>query len=419
MPVPSNDPQPKRSQWRNAPWLPAGLLIFIQVMTGMRDQPQLAFFLIYLQEHLGLAPVTISSVVAGGQIAGLVTALLGGAIAARLGIKWVLVCGLAISALASVVFQVNPLWLVVLLWLIGGAGMAMVSIGGSSYLTQISERGALGILAAFYALSVTIGGAVGNPAAGAIIERFGFDAYSWVVIAFSAGILLVVIFLMPPSAGHVAKAVSLRSLWSGLSATARQKNVQFLIGLRCMPTIFYGMLTVHIPLLLNSQSGSKMTVATYITTTLIVASGAQLLTGRSADRWGGRIPTLVAYTVMILSGVGLAASAGTVWGLFGFGVSGIAAAWSLSTLMYVWVNDGVPKAEHPATFGLLHAVWSISMITGSVVGSWLVSTSAGLPFLLAGLLNVGSLFLLVAYYNRASIKAGLNSISKTTETRLP
>lgn len=417
MPKPSNDLQPKGSQWRSAPWLPAALLIFIQIMSGMRDQPQLAFFLIYLQEQLDLTPVTISSVVAGAQIAGMVTALLGGAIAARLGIKWVLVCGLALSAVASVVFQVHSLWLVVLLWLIGGAGMALVTVGGSSYLTQISERGALGILAAFYALSITIGGAVGNPAAGAVIERFGFGVYSWAVIALSAGIILVVMFLMAHSQNHVAKTVSLRELWSGISTTARERNVQFLVGLRCMPTIFYGMLSVHIPLLLNSLSGSKMTVATYITTTLIVASGAQLLTGRSADRWGGRIPTLVAYTVMIISGIGLAASAGTVWGLFGFGVAGIAAAWSLSTLMYVWVNDGVPKAEHPATFGLLHAVWSISMITGSVVGSWLVSTTPGLSFLLAGLLNVGSLFLLLAYYNRASIQAALNSrdLAKDTE----
>ena len=94
----------------------------------------------------------------------------------------------------------------------------------------------------------------------------------------------------------------------------------------------------------------------------------------------------------------------TVWGLFIFGVLGVAAAWSLSTLMYVWVADGVPKAEHASSFGLLHAVWSLSMITGSLLGGTLVRTFPGLPFLIAGLLNVGSLFLALAYYARPAAR---------------
>ena len=78
------------------PGLLAVLLIFVQMATGMRDMPQMAFFLIYLQEKLGLAPEAISSIVAGAQIAGMVTGMLGGTIAARLGSKWVLVAGLAV-----------------------------------------------------------------------------------------------------------------------------------------------------------------------------------------------------------------------------------------------------------------------------------------------------------------------------------
>lgn len=398
------DLQRKGSQWRSVSWLPAILLILVQIASGMRDMPQFAFFLIYLQERLGLTPVTISSVVAGAQFAGMATALLGGAIAARLGPKWVLVCGLALSGLSSLVFQVHALWLVTILWFIGGAGMALVTVGGASYLTRISERGALGILAAFYALSLTIGGSIGNPLAGVMIERYGFVAFSWAAMALSAGTILVVTFLMTHRQDRAAEAVSLGSLWAGMLSTTRQTNVRLLVGLRCLPTIFYGMLTVHIPLLLNGLSGSKVMVAAYVTTTLIVASAAQLLAGRVADRWGARLPTLAAYTALILSGLGLAVSFGTVWGLFVFGVAGNAAAWSLSTMMYVWVNDGIPKAEHPPTFGLLHAVWSLSMMTGSVLGGWYVSALPGLPFLVAGLFNVGSLFLIFAYYGRNSVR---------------
>src|SRR5512144_1128589 len=107
------------SMWnkmRTAPGLPAILLILVQMASGMRDIPQFAFFLIYLQERLSLPPVTISGVVAGAQIAGMVTALLGGAITARLGSKWVLVGGLSIACLGSLVFQVPSIALVVPIW---------------------------------------------------------------------------------------------------------------------------------------------------------------------------------------------------------------------------------------------------------------------------------------------------------------
>jgi MFS family permease len=72
--------------------------------------------------------------------------------------------------------------------------------------------------------------------------------------------------------------------------------------------------------------------------------------------------------------------------------------------MYVWVNDGVPKADHPAAFGLLHAVWSLSMMAGSVFGGWFVATLPGLPFLAGGLINLGAIFLVLAYYGRGLVK---------------
>ena len=40
------------------------------------------------------------------------------------------------------------------------------------------------------------------------------------------------------------------------------------------------------------------------------------------------------------------------------------------------------------------------MIAGSLLGGWLVRAAAGLPFLVAGLLNVGAIFLALAYYGR-------------------
>ena len=137
--------------WRSAPWWPAVLLVLVQTLNGMWYMPQLSFFPVYLQE-LGLPPAAIGGVVAGAQLAGMAVALLGGWVAGMLGSKWVLVCGLALSGVASLAFQIHMPWIVAALWFIGGAGLALITVGGASYLTRLSLRGTLGMLAAIYAL---------------------------------------------------------------------------------------------------------------------------------------------------------------------------------------------------------------------------------------------------------------------------
>jgi MFS family permease len=398
------------------PWWPMALLILAQFSSGLRDMPQHAFFLIYLQEQLELAPATISGIVAGAQAAGMIVALLGGVVSARLGSAGVLVLGLALSGLSSLAFQFPSTGLAAASWLAGGAGMALTAVGSASFLTRLSGRRALGVLAALYALSMTIGGAIGNPLAGALIEQHGFGAFGWAAMAVSGVAILIVAVLMAPLAPRGEAPATGRILALGALPALRIPRARLLIGLRCLPTVFYGTLSVLIPLLLHERSGSKALVAGYGTAMLIVASAAQLLAGRAADRWGARRPTLTAYAVLVFAGLGLAVSAGAawgwVWGVFVFGVLGNAAAWSLSTLMYVWVTDGIPRAEHPAMFGLLHAVWSLSMVTGSMLGGWLVMAAPGLPFLLGGLLNAGAMLLAVAYYRAVGTTTGASRASE-------
>ncbi len=391
-------------RWNNlqaTAWWPAVLLLLVQMTSGMQNIPQGAFFLIYLQEQLGQSPAAISGIVAGAYFTGMVAALLGGALTARLGSKWVIAGGLVFAGLCSLVFQTHYLWLAVPLWLIGSAGTALNTVGSASYLTRLRERGALGVLSALYVLSMTAGGAIGNPIAGVLIEQRGFSTFGWTAMGICVVAILFVMILKAQPVDRAAEAASLRAFWSNALSATRSAKGRLVVGMRCLPTIFYGMLTVLMPLLIFDATGSKVTVAAYGTATLVVASATQLLAGRAADRWGGRRPTLIAYAGIVLAGLGLAVSAGTVWGLFVFGILGVAAAWSLSTLMYVWVSDGIPKADHPPTFGLLHAVWSLSMMGGSVLGGGFVHTTPGLPFLIAGLFNLGSFALTFAFYGFA------------------
>jgi MFS family permease len=381
------------------PWWPAAVLVAIQIASGAWYMPQLSFFPIYLQEELGLSTVLIAAIVSGPLVSGMFAALAGGPVTGRVGSKRALVLGLAISAVAALAFQTRVPWLVAALWFAGGAGLSLITVGGSSYLTGLSTRVALGILAAVYSLSLTVGGVIGNLAAGFLIERFGFRAFGLAQVVTITLTALLAARLLVPLDDRAAQDGT-RTPGRRMLPMLRRRRIQMLIGLRGLPTFFYGLMTVLIPLLLNELTGSKPLVAAYGTANLVIASAAQILAGRAADRWGARIPTVVAYACLAAAGLGLALTAGAAAGLFAFGVVGVAAAWSLSTLMYVWVADGVGPAERPSAFGLLHAVWGLSMIAGSLAGGWLARGGAGLPFLAGGLLNLLSPFLALAYYRR-------------------
>jgi MFS family permease len=374
-------------------------LLLVQLVSGAWILPQTAFFPIYLEEALHFTPLLIGVVVACAQAAGMLAALLGGGLTDRLGSKQVLMLGLLGGVVASLVFQSQIPLVVAALWCVGGAAGSLQTLGASSYLTRAVAPLHLGLLSALFALSFTVGGAVSSPLAGWMLDATSFSRFGL------AGIGLMVAALLAAWALSAQRtAAASNDTQMTMAGLARRPVVQVLMGLRFLPTIFYGMATVLVPLLINDLAGNKSTVALYGTVSLIVASVAQLLAGRAADRYGHRGPTLIGYAALIVAALGLALFAGQLWGVFFFGVLGIAAAWALATLFFVLVSDGVPQAEHGRAFGLMHATWSIAMIGGALLGGALTRLAPGLPFLAAGLLNGLSIGLVVLFFAQVGRK---------------
>jgi MFS family permease len=329
--------------------------------------------------------------VAVGQAAGMAAALLGGGLSDTLGSKWVLVLGLLGGVVASLIFQSGAPLMVAALWGLAGASGSLQTLGGSSYLTRMADPRRLGLLAALYALSGTLGGALGSPVAGRILDTAGYRSYGLAGLGLAALTVVLAVILLPNQRRQPkerAAASTQASMW----AMTGRPVMRMLMALRFLPTIYYGMSIVLIPLMINHLAGNKTTVA------LIAASIAQLLAGRAADRFGHRRPTLIGYGALIVAALGLAAFADRLWGVFLFGVMGLAVAWSLAALMFVLVSDGVPRTEHGRAFGLLHATWSLAMIGGSLLGGALTRVGAGLPFLVAGLLNIASVAIALAFF---------------------
>lgn len=391
-----------RSRWRRVSqgdvW-PVMPLLFIQFCTGAWILTQMSFFPIYLEEELLYAPMAIAAVIAIGQASGLVAALLGGGLTDAWGSKRVLVLGLLGSMIASLVFQTQLALLVALLWGLAGVAASLQTLGGSSYLTRMAAPQQLGLVSALFALSLTLGGALGSPLAGRLLDTAGFRLYGLAGLAILAITALWAIVMLPAQAPDGHEQQRSRANSSMLELT-RRPLVRLLIGLRYLPTVYYGLSSVMIPLMINQLAGNKSTVAIYSTISLVVASAAQLLAGRAADHFGHRWPTLIGYAALSFSALGLAFFAGNLGGVFLFGILGNAAAWALATLFFCLVSDAIPRAEHGRAFGLMHATWSIAMISGAVLGGALTRFSVGLPFFAAGLLNSVAILLVLAFFRR-------------------
>ena len=186
--------------------------------------------------------------------------------------------------------------------------------------------------------------------------------------------------------------------------------------LRFLPTCYWGMANVLIPLLIKARAGSNTAVAIYSTSSMIIASVAQIITGRAADRWGRRTPTLITFGALTIATIGLTLFARELWGIYAFGILGASAAWSLSTLMPSLVSEASATEERGRVFGLLHLLWNAGMIVGSLIGGALVEVATGLPFAVATLLNVIAIVLTVAFF-RLIARDKTHSLMKMT-TRL-
>ncbi len=391
-----------RTRWTDLTQGGAGsvtALLLLQFLSGAWMLSQGSFFPIYLEERLQYAPVAIAGVVAIGQACGMLAALLGGGLTDALGSKRVLVLGLLGSVIASLVFQTSLPLIVAVLWGLSGIAVSLQTLGGSSYLTRMADPRRLGLFSALYALSLTLGGALGSPAAGRILDTAGagFRLYGLCGLSLLAATALLAAILLPGQKTD-GRGEGARQALGSMLEMIRRPVVRLLVALRFLPTIYYGMCVVFVPLMINHLAGSKTTVAIYGTVSLVVASAAQLLAGRAADRFGHRRPTLIGYSALIVAALGLAATAGQLWGVFLFGILGLSVAWALATLLFCLVSDGVPRAEHGRAFGLLHATWSIAMMCGSMLGGALMRIATGLPFLGAGLLNIASIAVALAFF---------------------
>jgi MFS family permease len=388
---------------------PIAILFLLQLMGGMMLSPHRTFYPVYVRE-LGHSALFISAVATAGSMMGLIGSVVGGTLSDSLGRKWTLFLGQIGFLLGGLVFLTrSPGWIATL-WAASGFGMGLHTLGGQSYLIDAAHASYLGILSALYNWGYTLGGALGSPVAGWLLDRHDFPTFGVALAAFAVATLAVNALALPRS--PIAKGTD-RDLTHGTSGApqhrallgyadvARRPAVVLLVLLRFLPTLYWGTAVVLIPLLLDATGADKTTIALYATVSQVCAALAQLITGRAIDRFGPKWPALITFSALVISILGIGTLPGQMWGVFAFGTMSTAAAWSLSTLLPSLVAQVTVPQERGRVLGWVHLWWNLAMMLGSLLGGYLFELRADLPFIVTGVVNSLSVVLVVRFFRVA------------------
>jgi MFS family permease len=398
---------------------PAVVLWALQFLGGLAGAPAYALLAIYIEQSLHQAPLFTASLRSIQLALGGLSAPFAGVLADRIGYKPAYLWGMTSTVAACAVFLTGQPLLLVCLFFYSGLLGSLQTTAGQAYLMEASRRSRLGIASAGYFLGGTLGTALGSAAAGRFLgtasgnslghlgsgllsaSRYppGFGSLGAISTLLALALIAGGLLLPPVKRRAAPRSVELTP--SALAPMLGRREVRLLLGIRFLPTCYWGAVTLLVPLLLFRLTRNAATAGAYAGISLALASACQILTGRVCDRFGLRLPVLIAPTGITLSALGLAWGARSVPALWVFGVLGACSAWSLSTTMPLLIDDASGPGEKGRIVGLTALAWNAGMLSGNQVAGKLATppwgaADPGLPFALAALCGLGTLGLAVA-----------------------
>lgn len=365
-----------------------GLVIFLGLffLVGAGAAPIRSLLPVYVESELHQPPTLTSMVLAVQLLVGGLFALLGGAVADGVGQRRALLLGLAGLPMAALVFLSGQPTTMALLVGMRGATEGLQVAGSQSYLVAGAPAGQIGLASALYFLGGTLGSSLGNLLGGWVVATFGFRYLAYGTVAF--GVLLTLAawrFLGEP--GLTPNRQGVGSGLRGYLGLVRRREVILVGCVRFLPTLYYGVMTLLMPLLIYRLSGQILVVSAYSATSLLLAAASQVATGRAVDRLSRTLPTLLLTALVPISAILAALSSRSLPALLVAGVLGTCVAWSISATLPALVREVAGPAEEGRLLGLFHLLWSGAMFGGTMLAGALVDVDASLPFAVVGVLN--------------------------------
>lgn len=413
-------------------------LFALQFFSGFLVAPLFALFPVFVEGRLGLTADFSGNLRAFFVVTSGLMALAGGPLMDRMGRKPAYVLGMTGVLTSGLLFLVAEFpgmgfaaaggagrpgaglpmpgsLVMVLIATYAGLMFGLGAVAGQAYLMAAAPAHALARATAGYFITGTLGNALGSISAGELVHHSTAN-WSRLGLGMVGGELLLMLFALrwlpatPVACRDGAGAGDAAP--SAVPDLPGRGVVSLLMGLRGLPTIYWGVTTLLMPLLLFRATGSEAWAGNYTAASLVLSAACQAAAGRFVDRFG---PTrLMTLCVAVIAGASVlqALCVRQPWLLSLAGLVGAGAAWSLSVTMPTVVRGLSTPAGHNRLLGYTHGAWSAGFLAGTLLAGYLArnpgegATAFSLSAGAAGAALACALGVVAALRRRAAVRPG-------------
>ena len=358
-------------------------------------------------DDLGLTK-TQAGILSGAYAAGtLVASLPAGLLAARFGVRPILLSTLALMSVACVAFGFGDSFgVLVAARLVQGVAGAGSWAAGLAWLAAASPRDRRGEMIGV-AIGTAIAGQVGGPVIGAAAHVLSTElVFSLVAVLAAALAAGVVTQPLPPVSPPMVR----------LAGALREPRVLAGAWLMTLAALFYGAFSVLTPLRLDELGLTAVAVGAVFLGAAIAEAAASPFVGRLSDRRGRLVPVRLGLAGIIVSCV-LLPLPGVGWllaivALLAAGLLGI--MWTPAVAL---MSDGAEHAGLPQAmaFGVINLAWAGGAMLGSGGGSALADATAdAVPYALFGAVALATLAVVVGRGRR--LQASMPRASRAADS---
>lgn len=358
----------------------ASIVVFVDVAFFSAITPLLPSYVRDLDISKAQAGILSGSYAAGT----LVASLPAGFLAARIGPRRTVVCGLLLLGLASVAFGfAEHVLLLDAARFVQGVAGAMSWSGVIAWLVLSADEGQRGAVIGT-ALGAAVAGELLGPALGAVAVEVGTEViFSSVLVVVS---VLAAAALRLPDA-ELRQGDSLRQVWRSMSS----RPVVVATGLVALPSVLFGIAVVLVPLRIDELGGGSALVAAAFAVGAGIEATLAPLIGRRSDRIGREAPIAAGFVICALAIVLVPAPDALAVVVAAVILICIGAGTCFAPAMTMLSDSAELTGLHQGmAAGLTNLAWAAGQVTGGV-GGGAAAEAAGdwLPcYLVAALLLV-------------------------------